>query len=49
MVVSEARLRFLKNPYHKDRFIYGERSDSFRCPQGQTLGFVRIRHANGVP
>ena len=24
-------------------------SDSFRCPQGQTLTFVRIQHANGVP
>ncbi len=49
VVVSEARQRFLKDPYHKDKFIYDERSDSFRCPQGQTLGFVRIQHANGVP
>ena len=42
VVVSEARQRFLKDPYHKDRFIYDEHSDSFRCPQGQTLAFVRI-------
>ncbi len=49
VVVSEARQRFLKDPYHKDRFIYDERSDSFTCPQGQTLGFVRIQQANGVP
>ena len=49
VVVSEARQRFLKDPYHKDRFTYDERSDSFTCPQGQTLAFVRIQHANGVP
>ena len=49
VAVSEARQRFLKDPYHKDRFTYDEHSDSFRCPQGQTLAFVRIQHANGVP
>ena len=49
VVVSEARQRFLKDPYHKDRFTYDEPSDSFRCPQGRTLAFVRIQHANGVP
>ena len=49
VVVSEARKRFLAEPYHKDRFTYDEHSDSFRCPQGQTLEFVRIQHANGVP
>ena len=49
VVVSEARQRFLEDPYHKDRFTYDEHSDSFRCPQGQRLAFVRIQHANGVP
>ena len=49
MVVSESRQRFLKDPYHKDRFTYDEHSDSFTCPQGQTLEFVRIQHANGLP
>ena len=34
VVVSESRQRFLKDPYHKDRFIYDEQSDSFTCPQG---------------
>ena len=43
VVVSEARQRFLKDPYHKDRFTYDEQSDSFTCPQGQTLAFVRIQ------
>ena len=49
VVVSESRQRFLKDPYHKDRFTYHEQSDSFTCPQGQTLHFVRIQHTNGVP
>ena len=49
VVVSEARQRFLKDPYHKDRFTYDEHSYSFKCPQGQTLTFVRIQHVNGVP
>ena len=34
---------------HKDQFTYNEPSDSFTCPQGQTLKFVRIQHTNGVP
>ena len=49
VVVSESRQRFLKDPYHKDQFTYNEPSDSFTCPQGQTLQFVRIQHTNGVP
>ena len=49
VVVSEARQRFLKDPYHKDRFTYDEHNDICKCPQGQTLTFVRIQHANGVP
>ena len=49
VVVPEARQRFLKDPYHKDRFIYDEQSDRFTCPQGQALPFVRIQHVNGVP
>ena len=42
VVVSESRQRFLKDPYHKDQFTYNEPSDSFTCPQGQTLKFIRI-------
>ena len=49
VVVSESRQRFLKDPYHKDQFTYNEPSDSFTCPQGQTLKFIRIQHTNGVP
>ena len=49
VAVSEARQRFLKDPYHKDRFTYDEHSDSFRCPQGRRLKFLRIQHTNGIP
>ena len=48
VVVSEARQKFLLEPYHTDQFTYDEYSDRFTCPQGQTLAFVRIQ-ANGVP
>ena len=41
VVVSESRQRFLKDPYHKDQFTYNEPSDSFTCPQGQTLNSIR--------
>ena len=34
VVVSEARLRFLKDPYHKDQFTYDEQSDSLYVPTG---------------
>ena len=30
VVVPEARQRFLKDPYHKDRFTYDEHSDALR-------------------
>ncbi len=33
----------LDHPYHKDRFIYDEDSDTYRCPQGQVLSLVRGR------
>ena len=49
VVMAEARQRFLTDPYHKDRFTYDERSDSFTCPQGRRLRFLRIQQANGVP
>ncbi len=47
-VVVSDRATVLKDPYHKDQFTYNEPSDSFTCPQGQTLKFIRIQHTNGV-
>ena len=49
VLVSESQQRLLKDAYHKDQCTCNEPSDSFRCPQGQTLKFVRIQHAHGVP
>ena len=34
-----------ERPYHKDRFIYDEQSDSFTCPEGQILHFERIQQS----
>ena len=35
--------RPLDHPYHKDQFVYDEESDSYTCPHGQRLAFVRPR------
>ena len=34
VVVPEARQRFLKDPYHKDRFTYDEHSDRLYVSTG---------------
>ena len=49
VAMPETRQQLLGEPYHKDRFTYDEHSDSFRCPQGQRLQFLRIQRLNGVP
>ena len=49
VAMPETRQQLLGDPYHKDRFIYGQPSDSFMCPQGQRLEFLRIQRTNGVP
>ncbi len=43
VVMPESQNRFLENPYHKDRFVYDETNDSYRCPQGHLLRFTRIK------
>ena len=47
VVVSESRQRFLKDPSHKDQFIYDELNDSFTPLAGSDARFVRIQHATG--
>ena len=37
VAMSESQRRALRRPYHKDRFTYDESSDSYRCPQGQSV------------
>ncbi len=44
-----ASQRTLRGMYHKDRFTYDKHSDSFMCPQGQRLQYLRIQRLNGVP
>ena len=39
----------LDNPYHKDRFIYEEDSDSYICPQGKRLRFSSSTTNKGTP
>ncbi len=43
VVMPEARENTLQNPYHKDRFSYDASTDSYLCPNGQTLKFREIR------
>jgi transposase len=37
-----------RNPYHKDHFVHNMATDTYRCPQGQTLAFGGAqRHQDG--
>lgn len=49
VVMSEPHEKDLKKPYHKDHFVYDANSDSYTCPQGQTLKFKRIRLYRNTP
>ncbi len=48
VVVPEKRERLLDDPYHKDRFVHDEATDTYVCPQGQTLHFLRMQFVNRV-
>ena len=48
VIMPEAQQRALERPYHKDRFIYNESTDSYTCPQGQTLRFRRMKRTKGT-
>jgi hypothetical protein len=37
------------NPFPKDHFAYDPPSDPYRCPQGATLRFLRIKRRTGRP
>ena len=43
VVMPESQDRALESPYHKDRFVYDEASDTYRCPEGYTLRFAGVR------
>ena len=47
IVMAEAQEKALKQPYHKDRFVYDAQNDSYLCPGGQNLHFsstAMVRH-----
>ena len=49
VVVPEARQQFfVGDPYHKDQFTHNESSDTYTCPQGQTLHFAKWQFVNRV-
>ncbi len=43
------RFQRVANPYHKNRFVYDEATDSYRRPKGEKLSFVRPGVNKGVP
>jgi transposase len=48
IVMPEAQHKALRNPYHKDHFIFDSNSDSYLCPSGQTLRFIKIKKVNNA-
>lgn len=49
VVMSEPHQKDLEKPYHKDHFVYDANSDSYTCPQGQTLKFRRTGRYRNTP
>jgi hypothetical protein len=41
VVMPEAQEKALQQPYHKDKFVFDLNTDSYLCPCGQTLNYVR--------
>jgi transposase len=41
IVIPESQEKALQKPYHKDKFIFDSDTDSYLCPCGQTLNYVR--------
>ena len=43
VLMPEAQRTKLPGPYHKDRFRYDAATDTYTCPEGQTLVFAGMR------
>lgn len=43
VVMPETQEHALRDPYHKDAFSYDAEKDTYKCPCGQSLRFVRIK------
>lgn len=48
VAMPESQDRELQKPYHKDKFTYNPDTDSYACPHGQTLRFVRTKLARNT-
>ncbi len=48
IAMPEAQQRALSRPYHKDRFGYDKRTDTYSCPQGQALPLRRTKSSRGA-
>ena len=49
ILMPEAGDRARRSPYHKDAFIYDSATDSYRCPEGQTLHFKGEKNRRNRP
>ena len=47
VVMPESQDRALKRPYHKDHFFYDDATDTYICPQGQSLRFSGVKKRAG--
>lgn len=48
LVMPERYHVAVQGPYFKDRFTYDAATDSYVCPEGQSLPFQGLRRANGT-
>jgi hypothetical protein len=49
IVMPESQEKALKQPYHKDQFVYNSYTDSYECPCGQTLHFLSTKLSRKIP
>ena len=47
LVMPERYHPGVQGPYFKDKFVYDNATDSYRCPEGQRLPFQGLRKNNG--
>jgi transposase len=49
VVMPEAQQQALKDPYHKQAFVYDEPTDTYTCPDGQRLTFRGLKRRRDRP
>ena len=47
VVMPESQDKAMTQPYHKDHFAYDDTTDTYTCPQGQTLHFGGVKRRSG--